>query len=247
MTLPLVDRLNVRADTAMPIYLQLEEQVAAMIADGTLGAGDTLPAERHLASALGLSRNTVQRVYAALRRRGLVMAHGRLGYVVQKPAAVSGINRLKGFTEEMMALGRRASSRVVESAVVTDRSIASIFGLPSETEFLHLVRERYGDGTPLAREVAWYNIEYCPSLAQADLSGSVYAHLASHGAALGHCEQSIEAAFPNAAESAVFGFTSPMPCLLIKRRSFDQKERMIEYVEGLFRGDAYTYRMTLEA
>src|SRR4051812_27923176 len=39
----------------------------------------------------------------------------------------------------------------------------------------------------------------------------------------------------------------PIPCLLIKRRSYTHGDVMIEYVEGLFRGDAYSYRLNLRA
>jgi len=243
----LADRLVLRADTAMPIYLQLEEQMAAMIQGGTLSPGITMPAERQLSASLGISRTTIQRVYDGLRKKRLLAAHGRLGYIVQKPDAMiePGMNRLKGFTEEMQELGRQPSSRILERRVVSDRSIAGIFGRPSAAPFFNLVRIRMGDGIPLAREIAWYDLERCPSLQTADLSGSIYAHLAEHGARLSHCEQSIEATSPNAEECEIFGFNAPLPCLLIKRRSFDGDKRLVEYVEGLFRGDAYAYRLNL--
>jgi GntR family transcriptional regulator len=50
---------------------------------------------------------------------------------------------------------------------------------------------------------------------------------------------------PNEEECKIFGFTQPVPCLLIKRRSYMHGDVMMEYVEGLFRGDTYTYRLRL--
>ncbi len=47
-------------------------------------------------------------------------------------------------------------------------------------------------------------------------------------------------------ENAAFGFDSPQPCLLIKRKSRALTGQLVEYVEGTFRGDAYTYRLNLE-
>jgi GntR family transcriptional regulator len=49
----------------------------------------------------------------------------------------------------------------------------------------------------------------------------------------------------NEEECEIFGFTQPLPCLLIKRRSYTHGEVMMEYVEVLFRGDAYSYRLKL--
>ena len=50
-----------------------------------------------------------------------------------------------------------------------------------------------------------------------------------------------------AEDMLAFGYTEPMPCLLIKRKTFSVSGQLIEYVEGVFRGDAYAYRMTLES
>ncbi|GJE16135.1 GntR family transcriptional regulator [Methylobacterium marchantiae] len=231
------------------MYRQLEHQLRAMIVEGALGAGAALPPERKLALHLGISRKTVQQCYDALRRQRLISAHGRHGYIVEdgfrriKP----GMERLKGFTEEMQELGRVPSSRILERVVGEDRSIASIFGLTSTAQFLRLVRVRLGDDMPLSVEKAWYDLGVLPSLADGDLSGSIYARLAESGAPLVDCEQTIEAAWPDPRECAIFGFAEPLPCLLIKRRSYGADARMIEYVEGLFRGDAYAYRLRLRS
>ncbi|MDP8918052.1 MAG: GntR family transcriptional regulator [Pseudomonadota bacterium] len=232
----------------MPLYQQMEQQLESLIRNGTLPAGTVLPAERQLAESLGLSRATVQRAYQALRQRQLVVAQGRLGFLIQGvgPRLNPGMDRLKGFTEEMRLLGKVPSSRILERQVVSDRSIASIFGLPSPAHFLKLVRVRSGDGVPLSREVAWYNLTAAPDLEHRDLSGSVYAVLAERcGAPLIYCDQTVEATMPNEEECKIFGFTQPVPCLLIKRRSYMHGDVMMEYVEGLFRGDTYTYRLRL--
>ena len=158
------------------------------------------------------------------------------------------MDRLKGFTEEMRELGKVPSSRILEREIVQDRSISSIFGLPSTAPLLKLTRARYGDDIAMSREVAWYNLKVVPALENGDLSGSVYAFLAEVGGArLVTCEQTIEATMPTDEECLLFGFEEPIPCLLIKRHSFTQEAEMIEYVEGLFRGDVYSYRLKLRA
>ena len=239
--------LHLRDDTAQPLYQQLEDQFRTLMANGTLAPGVTLPAERQLAGTLGISRTTVKRCYGNLREDNLIGSHGRLGFVVKGSAAqvAPGMDRLKGFTEEMRELGQTASSDILECGSVQDRAVASIFGLPSTTPLLKLDRVRRGDGIALSHEIAWYNLRVVPGLANADLSKSVYAALAEQGVRLDHCEQSIEAATPTPEECSIFGYEAPVPCLLIKRRSFDVEGRMIEYVEGLFRGDSYVYRLKL--
>lgn len=241
--------LQLRRDTAMPLYRQLEEQLKDLIERGEIPAGYTLPAERALAEALGVSRATVQQCYGGLRESNLIQGHGRHGSIVQKPKArlLPGMDRLRGFTQEMKEFGRKPSSRILEHSITTDRSIASLFGLPSTARFLRLVRIRLGDDEPMSVESAWYSLDAAPDLVHADPNGSIYAQLANCGLSLSHCDQTIEATFANEVEQGIFGFKEPVPCLLIKRRSYANANIMVEYVEGLFRGDTYTYRLRLDA
>ena len=245
----LMSVLELRDDTAMPLYQQLEEQLQRLVQDGTLPAGTVLPAERQLAENLGVSRVTVQRAYSALRQRQLVTSQGRKGFIVHGHVAAHirpGMDRLKGFTEEMREVGKIPSSRILSREVVQDRSISSIFGLPSTAPLLKLVRIRCGDDVPLSREVAWYDLKIVPKMEEGDLSGSVYAFLAEQcSARLVGCEQTVEATTPTRQECELFGFDEPIPCLLIKRHSFAQGQQMVEYVEGLFRGDMYRYKLNL--
>lgn len=226
----------------------MSRQITAMAESGELAKGTSLPSERVLAEALNLSRTTVKHAYALLNEQGLVSRHGRLGTVIGTPPLRPAMDRLKGFTEEMRQLGLKPSSRILEQRVVTDRAIASIFQRSSNAPFLKLVRVRSGDGKPLSREVAWYDLTALPELAQQDLSESVYRTIQSKcGVILQNCEQSIEAVLSSPEENKVFGYAAATPCLLIKRHTYDTGGRVIEYVEGLFRGDAYAYRMTLQA
>ena len=245
----LLSLLRFNADTAMPLYQQLEDQISALIADGRLGDGAVLPAERRLAEALGVSRATVQRCYTGLRERQLIRGAGRLGSVVVSEGArlLPGMDKLKGFTQEMKELGRRPSTRVLDHAVGVDRPVASIFGLPSTARFLRLKRLRCGDDIPMSIESAWYSLEAAPSLETADVHGSIYDQLSADRLPLAYCDQTVEAVQPSRAETALFGFSGPTPCLLIKRRSYLRRGPMVEYVEGLFRGDLYTYRLRLDA
>lgn len=246
---PLYRLLRLQDDTAKPLYQQLEDQIAALIGNGHVSRGTTLPAERRLAEALGISRATVRNGYNALRERQLIRGYGRNGFIVQAATAkiLPGMDRLRGFTEEMAALGKRPSSRIVENEIVTDRSIASLFGLHSGARFLRLVRIRYGDDVPLSFETAWYNLEAAPDLEGADVTGSVYAQLRRQGLSLAYCDQTVEATLPSDSERAIFQFEGAVPCLLIKRKSYMNAGVMLEYVEGLFRGDSYTYRLRLDA
>jgi len=210
-------------------------------------AGQSLPSERVLAEKLQLSRTTVRRAYDELRAKDYLSTHGRFGVAVKAlPRLSPQLGRLKGFTEEMRELGMMPSTRLLERDIVTDRTISSLFRRPTTARFLRLVRVRLGDGTPLSREVAWYDLTAAPELSDWDVVGSAYQYLYDYcGISLTHGEQTIEAVMSSDAETEVFEFARPGPCLLMKRKTYSAFGQMIEYVEGTFRGDAYAYRLTL--
>ena len=245
----ILGKLSLNSQTSEPYYAQLKRQINALIANGELPAGSSLPSERLLAEALQVSRTTVKRCYNDLRKENQLSTHGRGGTQVQPPPQISpALGKLKGFTEEMAELGMLASTRIVEHGTVQDRAIASIFGRPSTSSFLKLVRIRCADDTPMTREVAWYDLALVPAMAQWDGHGSAYAYLRDQcGLVLTGAEQSIEAVLSQEAETEAFGFVSPAPCLLLKRKTRSTGGKLVEYVEGTFRGDAYAYRLNLSA
>ncbi|HRJ53751.1 MAG TPA: GntR family transcriptional regulator [Candidatus Thiothrix moscowensis] len=243
-----IDRLKPDSGISEPVYRQLQRQIIQMIEAGELNDGDSLPSERTLAEALKLSRTTVRRCYDELREQDYISTHGRAGVMVKAPPRINPeLGKLKGFTEEMREIGVAPSTQLLERRIVSDRTIASVFNRPSTARFLKLVRLRLGDGIPMTREVAWYDLTIAPALAEWDIEGSAYQFLQQRcGIALDHGEQTIEAAMSNEDEMAVFGFLEPGPCLLLKRKTYATSGQMVEYVEGTFRGDAYTYRITLK-
>lgn len=58
--------------SSQPIYEQIYSQIKAMILNGTLKEGDTLPSMRFLAKELRISVITTKRAYEELERDGLI-------------------------------------------------------------------------------------------------------------------------------------------------------------------------------
>ena len=245
----LLDRLRLEARSSEPYYLQLHRQIEALVQSGELPADSSMPSERDLADALGVSRATVKRTYDGLRRAQLLLSKGRRGgtAVHGTPRVSPVLRELTGFTDEMRELGLVPSTQVLERAVVADRVVASVFGRPATAAFLRLVRLRLADGVPMSREVAWYDLAVAPALADWPGDGSAYAFLRQDcGIDLSWADQSVDAVTSSAVETAVFDFAAPAPCLRLKRLTYTADRQLVEYAEGTFRGDAYRYRLRLQ-
>lgn len=80
---------QVRIDLSSPepAYRQIAGQVRALIVEGALAPGATLPAVRRLAIDLGVHFNTVAEAYRQLAEEGHIdVSHGRVARVVARQA-----------------------------------------------------------------------------------------------------------------------------------------------------------------
>jgi len=68
-----------------PAYAGLADALVLVIGDGRIGQGTRLPSERELTEALGVSRTTVTRAYAALRDAGYAEARQGSGTYTRVP------------------------------------------------------------------------------------------------------------------------------------------------------------------
>src|SRR5258708_6096472 len=69
-------------NTGVPIYVQLREQILALIGRGVLKPGSQLPTMRQVAVTLKIDLNTVQRAFAELERDGVLSKQRGVGTFV---------------------------------------------------------------------------------------------------------------------------------------------------------------------
>jgi GntR family transcriptional regulator len=86
LTSPVIQGNLAIQDNGIPIYVQLRDQLSALIGRGALAPGERLPTMREVAVALRIDLNTVQRAYAELEREGiLTLVRGRGTFVAENP------------------------------------------------------------------------------------------------------------------------------------------------------------------
>jgi GntR family transcriptional regulator len=101
--------LQIDADSKVPIYIQLEEQIRAHVAAGQLQPGNQLPTIRELAADLRVNYNTIARVYLDLDRDGIISTQrGRGTFVAGVP------------DEQEMAHMRREKLRAIVSSALEE-------------------------------------------------------------------------------------------------------------------------------
>ena len=92
-------------DNGIPIYVQLREQILALIGRGVLKPGTQLPTMRQVAVALKIDLNTVQRAYAELERDGVLAKQRGVGTFVTEttPAPRNARKQVQDFAHRVAA------------------------------------------------------------------------------------------------------------------------------------------------
>src|SRR5882724_12286347 len=75
--------VHLQPESHVPLYIQLRDQLRALVHAGDLRPGDRIPASRELAAVLGVHRTTVANAYAELESEGLIQGHVGRGTFIQ--------------------------------------------------------------------------------------------------------------------------------------------------------------------
>ncbi len=105
-------QFEVQPSSGVPIYLQVIDQINAMIAGGHLDEGDMLPSVRQMATELGVNPMTISKAYSKLEADDVVERVRGKGMQVCK-SAISGT--LKDRQEELRS--------AMEQAIVRGRQL----------------------------------------------------------------------------------------------------------------------------
>lgn len=85
--------LHIDYTASQPIHQQIEEQICSLIATGILRPNDWLPSVRQLATDISINPNTVQRAYASLEEKGVIVSvKGRGSFVSPDLTAIDRIH-----------------------------------------------------------------------------------------------------------------------------------------------------------
>ncbi len=79
------NRFSIDRASALPVYVQLSEQIRLLVHRGALAPGDSMPTARALAVELGINANTVARVYRELQSQGILRLERGVGTFVSAP------------------------------------------------------------------------------------------------------------------------------------------------------------------
>src|SRR6516164_8439325 len=232
---PLID-----PSSAAPLYAQVEAVLASDIAGGTLPAGSQLPTENDLIERFGVSRPTVRRAVQNLVSRGLVEIQRGKGTYVTRPKITQELTALSGFVEDMQALGRHPTARLIDRQLVpADRTVAQQLALPAGSLVVRIRRVRLADGEPVSFDETWLPKEVGEKVITNDLEVEPIFSLleTKYDLPLVEAEYRLEAVAAQPVVAEALGIETGSPLFLIERTSYCAGNQPVDYEQLYYRGD----------
>lgn len=89
-------KITINHDLKTPIYKQIATEIRALVLNGEIPTGCTLPSERTLAMQLDVHRNTIVKAYNELKAEGVITSSQGKGYIVEGNEWNSDAEEIKG-------------------------------------------------------------------------------------------------------------------------------------------------------
>jgi len=223
-----------------PLYERVESVLAGDIANGSLPPETQLPSEDGLIDRFKVSRTTVRKAIQNLVERGLVEVRRGKGTFVTLPKISQELTELTGFVEDMRALGRTPTARLLDKRIVAaDEAVARQLALAPGTLVIRLRRVRLADGVAISFDETYLPREIGEKVAAENLEAEpVFALLEDkYGTPLVEAEYQLEAAAADPVAAQALEVPAGSPIFLIERTSYTIGNRPVDYERLHYRGD----------
>ena len=231
-----------------PLYARVETALAAEIAAGSLSPGSQLPTEDQLIQRFAVSRTTVRKAVENLVARGLVEIRRGKGTFVTEPKLTQALTGLSGFVEDMEALGRRATAKLLDKRPVpASRDVARQLGVARGAMVYRIERVRLADGVALSFDETYLPLDIGEKVAGNDLEAEPIFDLLElrYDLPLIEAEYQLEAVTADERVALALGVATGSPIFLIERTSYSEGQRPVDYEKLYYRGDLIRFSTRL--
>ena len=232
----------------MPLYHQIYLILRDQIASGGYAHDAFLPTEQELVREYDVSRITAKRALNELAADGLVVRLRGRGTQVQTKNPVPPVRApIEGLIENILAMGLETEVELLEfDYVPATVEVATALNCAAGDVVQRAERVRLLNGEPFSHLETYIPEAIGRSFSRRDLERHpLLLLLERSGSSISHATQVITASLANGKISRLLNVPIGSSVLKIMRTVYDQNDRPVEFITGLYRPDHYQYKMTL--
>jgi GntR family transcriptional regulator len=237
---------NDEAETRLPRYVQVADDLMQRIASGVYKIGSLLPKEVELSAEYGISRHTIREALRRLDQAGLVSRRRRAGTAVLAAHPRSSYRQPINSIDDLLQYGEATDITMQRKGVVRcSAGLAKLLGCEKGREWLRVesIRTQPGDPRPICHTTMYLNLE----LDGIETRVSEFAKPISaiveqvYGLRIAEIEQGIHAISLDKADAKRLHVEPGSPALKAVRRYYDDSKRLIELAIAVHPGERFVY------
>lgn len=231
------------------IYLVLREQLH----EGKFSGG--FPGELALMQQFGVARVTVRRALEQLASEGLIAREPGRGTRVLDVGASNGAAhgevgqraQFTGLLENLVNMGLKTSVAVLDVEVVSaSANVASALHLKVGDPVQKAVRVRSTREGPMSHITTYVPADVARKFGRRELAKKpILVLLEESGVKVGRAHQTISARLADVLVARHLDVAVGSALLAVRRLVYDDQERPVQWLHGLYRPDRYEYEMQL--
>jgi GntR family transcriptional regulator len=227
-----------------PKYFQISREIISSIQRGALSPGSPVPSENEIIEKFSVSNTTARKALHELEKEGWVTRVKGKGTFVRDQTVVRAINRIFGFTKNMIEAGRKPATKLTGFRLHNLNHSQTINGREYTLKgpYCEIERIRYADGIPMMKETRYISLQLCPEIQRRNLEQSLYGvYEKEYGMRLTEINQMLSAVLLEGDALRHFNLEKPVPAFRVEGVSFCGKDMIIEMEDSIYRGDMYRF------
>lgn len=225
---------------ALPLYLQIADELRQNIQDAVFKVGDRLPTETELSERFGVNRHTLRRAMEVLRNEGIVdVERGRGTFVVSVPITFP-IGKRVRFNESLKAQSLQPQVQVLRAVEIkADTKIAHNLEIAVGDPVVLYERLSLIDDVPISLSSSHFPAAQFPGLVVHCNAYRSISEMLQREYDCDHIRRStrLSARLARAKDARLLRMPATKPILLSESVNVNQDGTVIEYGVTRFRGD----------
>lgn len=233
-------------NSVVPLHIQVEELLLAIIKLPDYANGKLLPKEIELAKNIGVSRSTVRQASNRLAEKRLILRKKGIGTKVNKNMIVTKLDNWSSFSKEMLEQGRTLFNHSFDlKKVRPNKEVCFKLGIGSDSEVYRLSRVRGDKNEPQVYFISYFHPkvvlkdEYDYSRPLYDIieeKCGYYAEVSKEG---------ISAMLADKKRAQKLRIKEGSPVLKRERLVLDRGQAALEYNIGYYKAENFIYSVEL--
>jgi GntR family transcriptional regulator len=233
-------------DSALPLYVQIQNALLEGIRSGVYRPGSQVPSELEIAEQYSVSRMTARKALENLTSKGILFRRLGKGTFVTENVLSYGLSTMLSFSQTLRARGHKVDTQVLAQEIVPGPpEVTRSLTIPSESQVVMIRRLRFVDGECAAIHTSYLEYPRFARILDFDLveESLLRAIEEISGMSVAYSVDTVQAVPASAEHASLLGVERNSPMLQVEGVAFTDGGQPIRCTRAVYPGHMFRFVM----